>query len=59
MGTFASTSTVWAIDGSVSTMEWALAWIVVTNIMKVSDQSTGSLPCDPICGPAAACSVDV
>ena len=37
LGTFAGTSTVSAIDGSVSTMEWALAWMVVTNVTKVSD----------------------
>jgi hypothetical protein len=37
LGTFASTSTVSAIDGSVSTMERALAWISVTNVTKVSD----------------------
>ena len=49
-----STSTVASIVGSVWTMEWALAWMVMTRIIKVSNQSTSSLPCAPICGPTAA-----
>ena len=49
-----STSNVASIVGSVWTMEWALAWMTMTKMIKVSNQSTSSLPCAPICGPAAA-----
>ena len=39
-----STSNVASIVGSVWTMEWALAWMAMTKMIKVSNQSTRLRP---------------